>query len=234
MREPPTSSDPLDQSTIRDAACVVVVDSSGCEPTLLMGRRHADQVFLPSKWVFPGGRVDADDRELAMRLTCAYSPSDLAPDIRPFALAAVRELGEETGLLIGTNELFACGWHHGWSAFAAAGYAPAPVQLLPLARAITLPGRVRRYDTWFFMARRQAISDTTTAADGELLDLDWFTLGQARKLDLPNITRLVLEDVAARLSGTPDLPVEKLPFYYSDACGFRRTLISCRAATRAP
>jgi 8-oxo-dGTP pyrophosphatase MutT (NUDIX family) len=234
MRVPPTSSDPSDQSTIRDAACVVVIDGSGREPTLLMGRRHADQVFLPSKWVFPGGRVDADDRELAVRFTGAYAPPDLASEIRPFALAAVRELSEETGFVIGTKELFAGDWERGWRDFAAAGHAPAPAQLSPLARAITPPGRVRRYDTWFFMATREALSDTTTTADGELLDLDWFTLGQARKLDLPNITKLVLEDVVARLNRSPDLSDEELPFYYSDACGFRRTLISCRGTVLGP
>jgi 8-oxo-dGTP pyrophosphatase MutT (NUDIX family) len=235
MSVPPTSSDPSDQSTVRDAACVVVIDGSGRQPTLLMGRRHADQVFLPRKWVFPGGRVDADDRELAVRFSGAYAPPDLAPEIRPFALAAVRELCEETGFVIGRKEEpFTGRLERGWRDFAAAGLVPSPAQLLPLARAITPPGRVRRYDTWFFMAKRQAISDTTTIADGELLDLDWFTLGQARKLDLPNITKLVLEDVAARLDRAPDLPDEQLPFYYSDACGFRRTLISCRANMRRP
>jgi len=199
-----------------------------------MGRRHADQIFLPSKWVFPGGRVDADDRELAVRFTGAYAPPDLAPEIRPFALAAVRELSEETGFVIGTKELFAGDWERGWRDFAAAGHAPAPAQLSPLARAITPPGRVRRYDTWFFMATREALSDTTTTPDGELLDLDWFTLGQARKLDLPNITKLVLEDVVARLNRSPDLSDWELPFYYSDACGFRRTLISCRGTVLGP
>lgn len=237
MRESPPTAAISDESTIvRDAACLVVVDTSAGEPTLLLGRRHADQIFLPSKWVFPGGRVDADDRALAEVFAGDFAPADLHHAIRPFALAAVRELSEETGLVIGTVASSVDVIYPSWRGFTAAGYAPAPAELFPLARAITPPGRVRRYDTWFFIAARSAIAPAELGADGELLDLGWFTFNEARKLDLPNITKLVLEDVAARLRpGADTLPAaEQLPFYYSDACGFRRTLISCRATPSPP
>ena len=36
-------------------------------------------------------------------------------------------------------------------------------------------------------------------ASGELLDLHWLTLGEARKLDLPAITRSVIDMVEERL-----------------------------------
>jgi 8-oxo-dGTP pyrophosphatase MutT (NUDIX family) len=222
---------------IRDAACVIVVDSTNGEPELLMGRRHGDQIFLPDKWVFPGGRVDASDRTFAASFDCKYTPCDLASEIRPFALAAVRELCEETGLIIGSERAGPVHLVEGWRAFAATGCAPVPARLYPLARAITPPGRVRRYDTWFFVTDRSAIASAQTTPDGELLDLDWFTLDKARKLDLPNITRLILEDVASRLqdaAGTRDFVSEQLPFYYADACGFQRTLISCTDAPTTP
>lgn len=129
----------LTETPIRDAACLVVVDTSGPEPTLLMGRRHASQIFLPDKWVFPGGRVEEDDRALADRFAGAFMPANLADGIKPFALAAVRELCEETGLVIGTKSLFS---HQSaaWEAFAASGHSPSPAELLPFARAITPPG----------------------------------------------------------------------------------------------
>jgi 8-oxo-dGTP pyrophosphatase MutT (NUDIX family) len=225
------------EAQIRDAACVIVVDSTNGEPELLMGRRHADQVFLPDKWVFPGGRVDAGDRTFAASFDCKYTPHDLAAEIRPFALAAVRELCEETGLVIGSDKAALAHLAEGWSAFAATGCTPVPAHLYPLARAITPPGRARRYDTWFFVAERNAVASTQTRPDGELLDLDWFPLGKARKLDLPNITRLILEDVASRLQDaarTGDFAGEQLPFYYADACGFQRTLISCTGAPTTP
>src|SRR5271168_4120383 len=100
------SKSQLAETPIRDAACLVVIDTTGTEPTLLMGRRHADQVFLPDKWVFPGGRVEDDDRALADGFRGAFAPTDLVHEIKPFALAAVRELCEETGFIIGHKDPF--------------------------------------------------------------------------------------------------------------------------------
>ncbi|MFA5955852.1 NUDIX hydrolase [Hyphomicrobium sp.] len=220
---------------IRDATCLLVADISGSEPKLLMGKRHADQVFLPNKWVFPGGRVEEEDRQFADRFAEPFSPNDLARAIKPFALAGIRELYEETGLLIGSaNALPDPG--PVWQTFAASGQAPAPKHLIPLARAITPPGRVRRYDTWFFLANANALSAPPAATDGELLDIGWFTLPKAGKLDLPNITRLVLDDVASVFRATRDFgdTVEPLPFYYSDGSTFRRDLISCKVAPPTP
>lgn len=229
------SSDQLTETPIRDAACLVVVDTSGPEPTLLMGRRHASQIFLPDKWVFPGGRVEEDDRALADRFAGSFMPTNLAHEIKPFALAAVRELCEETGLVIGTKSLFA---HRSaaWEAFAASGHSPSPAELLPFARAITPPGRVRRYDTWFFVAKANAVSGNFTPPDGELLDLGWFTISKASDLDLPRITKHVLDDVAALLLEDPKLTGsrELLPFYYSAGSAYRRDLISCKVAPPPP
>lgn len=235
MSGTPSSLAAADQSQIRDAACVIVIDHSKPEPTLLLGRRHADQVFLPDKWVFPGGRVDTADRTLARSFDVPYLPHDLAPGLRPFALAAVRELCEEAGMLIGTDAT-EHRQNECWPAFTAAGYAPAPVHLYPLARAITPPGRVRRYDTWFFTASRSAVANRQSIPDGELLDLNWFTINDARQLDLPNITRLVLDDVSMRLQSAPEgiFNGAELPFYHEDACGFQRTLISCTMPQRTP
>lgn len=223
------------ETPIRDAACLIVVDISGPEPTLLMGRRHADQVFLPDKWVFPGGRVEDDDRALADGFAGAFSPTDLAHEIKPFALAAVRELCEETGLIIGRKDPFTNA-STTWETFAATGHTPAPAHLLPLARAITPPGRVRRYDTWFFMANASAISGNLAMTDGELLDLGWFTFSKAGDLDLPHITRLVLDDVATLFQEARafEQTADLLPYYYSHQSAFRRDLISCKVAPPIP
>jgi 8-oxo-dGTP pyrophosphatase MutT (NUDIX family) len=220
---------------IRDAACLLVADLGGIEPKLLMGRRHADQVFLPNKWVFPGGRVEDDDRRLAASFPGAFSPEDLASEIRPFALASIRELFEETGLLIGAVGGLADA-RPAWHAFASSGHQPAPVRLFPIARAITPPGRVRRYDTWFFLANTNALSKATGATDGELLDLAWFTIDEAAALDLPNITRLVLNDVASHFRAPQTWRADPgtVPFYYSQGAAFRRELISCKVAPSMP
>jgi 8-oxo-dGTP pyrophosphatase MutT (NUDIX family) len=231
----PTTSSAVDVP-IRDAACVLVVDASGFEPKILMGRRRAEQVFLPNKWVFPGGRVEDDDRLLAQSFEEAFSPAGLAAEIKPFALAAVRELFEETGLMVGRRGTPSGPLGPAWQSFAASGCVPQPADLYPLARAITPPGRVRRFDTWFFLAGIDAVLNDSALPDGELLDLGWFTLPKARELDLPNITRLVLDDVAGvvgKARAVTDAG-EPLPYYYSDGTAFRRDLISCKVAPPMP
>jgi 8-oxo-dGTP pyrophosphatase MutT (NUDIX family) len=199
---------PADATPIRDAACLVIVDNSGSEPRLLLGRRHGTQIFLPNKWVFPGGRVDAGDITTAAQHAAAVA-WPLAPSLRPFALAAVRELAEETGHDIRAADI---------------------TGLQPLARAITPPGLPRRYDTWFFLTHRAAITGEGREADGELLDLAWFTFAGTRRLDLPSITRLVLEDAIVRLEAQPGSQA-RVPFYFDEAGRYRRTLIDpCGAA----
>lgn len=45
----------------RDAATLLVLDTSGSQPKLLMGQRHHGLKFMPGKFVFPGGRVEPKD-----------------------------------------------------------------------------------------------------------------------------------------------------------------------------
>lgn len=78
------------------AATLVVFrkDPAGGAPQLLMVERSASMSFAGGAAVFPGGRVDEADRELAARLG--------ADDIDEVAaqVAAVRETLEETGLAV--------------------------------------------------------------------------------------------------------------------------------------
>jgi hypothetical protein len=82
-----------------------------------------------------------------------------------------------------------------------------------IARAITPPNRTRRFDARFFMADAGAIAHVLDAATHEeLLTPSWLTLAEARALDLPNITRRVLDEVEARLADGPD-PGRPVPFF---------------------
>ena len=94
----------------RDAATIILIDRSGPELKVLMGRRHEGHKFMPGKFVFPGGRVDREDAyvpvagqldpQVASRLmTRLRRPSRIRP--RVLAVAAIREAYEETGLLLG-------------------------------------------------------------------------------------------------------------------------------------
>jgi 8-oxo-dGTP pyrophosphatase MutT (NUDIX family) len=237
MTEAPTGAAPSKVLRPRDAATLIIVDTSAGEPRVLLGRRRMDLAFMPGRYVFPGGRVDRADRHIAVEhdlepgnlqnLMVAMKGSQSPARARALALAAVRETFEEAGLLIGvpapaepppTSQV--------WRQFFSYGYRPALTPLTFFARAITPPGRPRRYDTRFFCVAAQAIVHRVGAADGELSDLEWHSIEQARALELPNITRVVLEDLSERIAAGAmqkcDAPV---PFYHRRNGTFHRDLI---------
>ena len=72
-----------------------------------------------------------------------------------------------------------------------------------VGRAITPPGRVKRFDTRFFAIDRTAIADEVEGVvgpDSELVELAWVTFAQARALDLPHITDTILSDLEDRIA----------------------------------
>jgi 8-oxo-dGTP pyrophosphatase MutT (NUDIX family) len=221
----------------RDAATLIIVDSAGGEPRVLLGRRRLDLAFMPGRYVFPGGRVDPADRQIAVEhdlapgnlenLMIAMKGNASPQRARALALAAVRETFEEAGLLIGAPARHASAPRaRAWQRFFAHGYEPALTPLTFFARAVTPPGRPRRYDTRFFCVGAEAIVHRAAAGDGELSDLEWHTFEQARALDLPSITRVVLEDLGERIAAGAlkkcDVPV---PFYHGRNGNFHRDLI---------
>jgi len=105
-----------------------------------------------------------------------------------------------------------------WQPFAAANLLPDPSGLYLIARAITPPGRVRRFDTRFFTADASSIAhrvDGIIHADAELVELVWAELGSQPLADLHPMTKRVLEQLELRLAGGPlrhDAPV---PFFHA-------------------
>src|SRR4030081_2611518 len=47
-----------------DAATLILVDRTAATPKVLVGKRHDKVVFMPGKFVFPGGRVDTTDNRV--------------------------------------------------------------------------------------------------------------------------------------------------------------------------
>lgn len=204
----------------RHAATLIIVRRDAKKPRLLMGRRAGGHAFMPSKWVFPGGRVDRTD-------FTAPTASDLKPEThgklaltarhaspllpRALAMAAIRETFEEAGLLL-AKEAPARPGAGPWREFLDAG---ALADLTPLefvARAITPPYRPRRFDARFFMAEADALLSLERRPDcGELDEIAWVDLDEALALDLPNITRFVVQEVARRLE-EPGRPVPFMRF----------------------
>ncbi|MCR9128497.1 MAG: NUDIX domain-containing protein [Alphaproteobacteria bacterium] len=174
---------------------------------LLLGRRSGGHVFMPQKYVFPGGRVDRGDGYAPLAAEPRKPVRDVLTRVmsehraRAAAAAALRETAEETGLLIARPGAIARP-RPAWSAFAEAGVQPDAAPLDVVARAITPPGRPRRFDAWFFRADADAVHGSTElTGSGELEDLRWVVLDEAHSLDIPIITRFVLSELDARLKG---------------------------------
>jgi 8-oxo-dGTP pyrophosphatase MutT (NUDIX family) len=222
----------------RDAATLVLVDSSSGEPRVLMGKRRSTQVFMPNKVVFPGGRVDAADRDVIAadeltdhetgKLLLQMKGHTSAARARSMALAAIRETFEETGLVVGkrTDAIQATDLAT-WQPFFDQGYLPSLAGLSLFARAITPPGRPRRYDTRFFCASIETVAAQTGAIDDELSDISWYSISETAELDLPPITRVIIEDLEDRLRAGPLGPLAApVPFYHQRHGNFRRDLLS--------
>lgn len=176
------------------ASLIVWRQARGAEPEILMGMRHAKHKFMPSVLVFPGGRVDRADhgvktltelRPETEALLRHRAPPSLA---RALGVAAVRELFEETGLLLGERrreKLFAD--------LAALDY---------LCRAVTPSSRAMRFDARFLLAPAERVTGEI-GGSGELEKLDWYPLSKALEAQLADITRKMLGEFADWLGTAP-------------------------------
>jgi len=131
-----------------DAATVVVARDSSKGVEVLMLRRNS-KIYFGGMWVFPGGKVDPDDRADAR----AVSVCD-GSDGRGFHAAAIREAQEEAGIDLSDSEL-----HH------FAHWLPPAV-------------RPKRFSTQFFLAAAPKGLDISID-HGEITDHHWMTPGEA-------------------------------------------------------
>ncbi|MBS0564470.1 MAG: NUDIX hydrolase [Proteobacteria bacterium] len=224
MRDPaalrPDDRDPAP----RPAATVILLRRDRGAPAVLMGQRGAGAAFMPSKYVFPGGGLDAADAGVplvtGLQSLCGARLAERAePGVgHGLAVAAVRELWEETGLCLG--EAGGGALPEGWQGFSAAGLRPTARGLRFFFRAITPPGRSRRFDARFFLADASVLAgdpDDFSQASDELSHLHWVPLAEARHLNLPFITEVVLAELSALVHGLAprdQLPVpDSVPFF---------------------
>ena len=175
---------------------------------------------MPNKFVFPGGAVDATDAQVPLAAPVnALCHGRLCDDAEPslahaIAVAAIRELWEETGLVLGRKGAWEGDVPADWQTFAATGHLPDASALQFVFRALTPPGRPRRFDARFFLVDAEDIAsdpDDFDAACDELSHLQWVPLSRARSFDMPFITEVVLAEVAARARDTN--PPASVPFF---------------------
>lgn len=191
----------------KDAASLILFDRTKAVTRVLLGRRGRHHVFMPDAYVFPGGRRDRGDHALpfsgdlrteVFQRLAAGDDAAAHRRARALALAAVRELKEETGLVLGH------GGTEGERLVADLS------SLRYVARAVTPPGYVRRFDTRFFctFADEAGIDPRDIRDSEELHDLQWVDIEAISGLNIPPITQTILDDVKALMNLQPSLPFD--------------------------
>ncbi|MBV9783044.1 MAG: NUDIX hydrolase [Acidisphaera sp.] len=167
------------------AASLLVLRPGTQGPEVLMGLRGARHRFMPNRLVFPGGRVDRADyrarvasplRPEVLRRLEKVSNSRLALAL---AIAASRELEEETGLSLGRP--------------------PHLDGIDYLCRAVTPARSAIRFDARFLVVEAAHVSGSL-AGSGELEGLRYYDPQEALALDLATATRGVLEQLLEYLA----------------------------------
>lgn len=177
----------------RHAASLIVVRETRKGPEMLMGMRGFRHRFMPNVLVFPGGRVDRGDhrapfatplRDETRALLERSAPARLAQSL---ALAAARELEEETGLTLAARP----------------GAPPELDGLYYLCRAVTPPSQHMRFNARFLVVGADRVTGTL-AGSGELEALRYHAMDEVFGQTLAGITCEVLHNLQRFLAMSDD------------------------------
>jgi 8-oxo-dGTP pyrophosphatase MutT (NUDIX family) len=169
---------------------VIVRESGGRGPELLMEERAEGMAFAGGALVFPGGRIDDSDREMATTVEAAA------------AIAAIRETLEETAIPVGLSpvpsaetalelqrELLA--GRPLQMLLERHGLEPRLDALVPLARWVPKFHATRRFDTLFFLARAPGPDWTPSVVEGECSGAFWIGASEALEREANGEARLI-------------------------------------------
>lgn len=182
-------SDPQDAMPDTIPAATVVIFRNcpnGGPPELLMVQRSKAMRSAGGAAVFPGGRIDPEDRELAL---CLAPEAD--PDMAAARVAGIRETLEETGLAIGVQGRISAAEAIDARAFLLERRALAPVlerfgwrldldRLVPFAR--WCPRWEGAFDTRFFLCDLGTGAVDITVDATENTHLFWASAAKALEL----------------------------------------------------
>lgn len=174
---------------VKPAVSVIVGRDTADGLEVFVQHRVTTMDFAAGVLVYPGGRVDPQDHEMGAALELpsdvldshvrAWSKTELGgePEFAKALIAtAQREVGEEAGATI------------------------AATALKPWANWVTPPGRTRRFDTYFYVARGEEIGDlrhqTTEATNSEWMNVEHILAEEAaERLKLMRPTLVLLNEV---------------------------------------
>lgn len=213
-----SKTDTPEQQNIRPASSAIILRDTADGLQVFMVVRHHQIDFASGAFVFPGGKVDPHDHDLARAE--AFPMRDQHPEL-PFWFAVIRETFEEAGLLLARNkdeeELLGAEQAHdlveryrsdiveGKVAFSEVllehNLRPALDLLVPFAHWITPKTQPKRFDTHFFLVAAP-VRQFGSHDGGEAVEGVWTTPRQAfadadagQRIMLPP-TRLNLEKLA--------------------------------------
>ena len=223
---------PTNEPRLRPSSTVVLVRPGDDAPEVFMVKRHR-QASFGSSYAFPGGVVDPCDSRvhgMGKGVAAAYANHLLAVDsgALDYYSAAIRELFEESGVLLAEHSLSAealdtarTGLNTGsldWDRFAADnGLSLQYERLHYFSFWITPLGMPKRYSARFFLAKVPT-AQVATHDGGELTESCWMPAAdilaacKKKAMQLPYVTRKTLKRVA-RFSSTEDL------LDWAKACG---------------
>jgi 8-oxo-dGTP pyrophosphatase MutT (NUDIX family) len=199
--------------TARAATVVLVRDRPSFE--VVMVKRHEKMAFAAGALVFPGGKVDTQDNDERWK-DHVQGWYDVAVEQRALRIAAIREVFEETGLLV---SLSADKTDHGVKVSADAREAMCAGRLdfltfarqanisldlakpVPFAHWITPESMPKRFDTYFYILGVD--TEQQISSDGlEITHAEWIApcealrLGRIKERVLAFPTRLNLQLLA--------------------------------------
>jgi 8-oxo-dGTP pyrophosphatase MutT (NUDIX family) len=173
------------------ATLILVRDRADGAPELLMVERAEGMAFAAGALVFPGGRIDEADRQLAREL-----------GIEAAAVAAIRETVEETAVPVAlkpqpdaeaaltlqreltADEPFA-------DLLVELGYSLDAAALTPFARWVPKFHAVRRFDTLFFAAKAPQGEWEPRLIEGECAGASWLSAAEVLEKERRGEARLI-------------------------------------------
>lgn len=223
---------PADEPLPRPSSTVVLVRSGRDGPEVFMVKRHAKASF-GSTFAFPGGVLEASDalvHDLGEHVSAKQADHllQLGQGALDYFSAAIRELFEESGVLLAGHQLSAAqldiaraGLNDGslgWDQFAHEQQLRLHYERLHyFSFWITPPGLPKRYAARFFLAELPT-AQIASHDGGELTASCWMPAAdvlaarKAKRMKLPYVTRKTLQRVA-RFSSTQEL------LDWAQACG---------------